>query len=117
VDTTHVMGEVFEMEPTRTRKPQRRRRSFTDEFKAGAVALVLREGKQVAEVARDLDLTPSALSQWVKQAKVDAGKGPPGALTTAEKEELARLRRENRELKMERDILKKAAAFFAKEST
>jgi transposase len=111
------MGEVFEMETTRTRRQQRPRRSFTDEFKAGAVALVLKEGKTVADVARDLDLTPSALGLWVKQAKVDAGKGPLGALTTAEKEELARLRKENRELKMERDILKKAAAFFAKEST
>ena len=117
MDTTHVMGEVFEMETTRTTRQQRRRRSFTDEFKAGAVALVLREGKTVAEVAKDLDLTPSALSQWVKQTKVDSGKGPLGALTTAEKDELARLRKENRELRMERDILKKAAAFFAKEST
>jgi transposase len=111
------MGEVFEMETTRNRKPQRPRRSFTDEFKAGAVALVLKQGKTVADVARDLDLTPSAVSQWVKQAKVDGGKGPLGALTTADKDELARLRKENRELRMERDILKKAAAFFAKEST
>ena len=105
------------MERTRPRKQPRPRRSYTDEFKAGAVALVLTEGRRISDVARDLDLTQSALSGWVKQAKVDSGKGPTGALTTAEREELTRLRRENRELLMERDILKKAAAFFAKEST
>jgi transposase len=98
-----------------SKKPKRARRQFTDEFKAGAVRLVLDEGKTVAQVARDLDLTASALSGWVKQARADRTHGKTG-LTTAEREELARLRRENRELKMERDILKKAAAFFAKES-
>ena len=97
------------------RKDRRQRRSFTDEFKAGAVALVLDEGKTVAAVARDLDLVESALSHWVAQARADRSKGKTG-LTTAEREELARLRKENRELKMERDILKKATAFFAKES-
>jgi len=69
----------------------------------------------VAEVANDLDLTASALGQWVKQARADRSGGKTG-LTTAEREELAALRKENRELKMEREILKKAAAFFAKES-
>jgi len=98
-------------------KKPRRRRSFTDEFKAGAVALVLKEGRSVAGVAKDLDLTTSALERWVKQARVDVGEGPPGALTTTEKEELVRLRREVRKLEMERDILKKAAAFFAKGHT
>ena len=77
---------------------------------------MLQEGKGPAQVARDLDLTETALRAWVRQAQVDAGKGRPGALTTAEKEELSRLRRENRELRIERAILKKAAAFFAKES-
>jgi transposase len=108
------------MDPTpptsKQRKPARPRRQFTDEFKAGAVRLVLVEGRGVGEVARDLDLTRSALDAWVRQAKVDAGRGPVGALSTADKEELARLRRENKVLRMERDILKKAAAFFAKEN-
>ena len=97
------------------KRQKRPRRSFTDEFKAGAVRLVLDEGKSVAQVARDLDLTQSALGQWVKQAQADRSGGKTG-LTTAEREELAALRKENRELKMEREILKKAAAFFAKES-
>ena len=96
-------------------KPKRDRRSFTDEFKAGAVRFVLEEGKTVAQVARDLDLTASALSGWVRQARADRSKGKTG-LTTAEREELAVLRKENRSLRMERDFLKKAAAFFAKES-
>jgi transposase len=68
-------------------------------------------------VARDLDLTETAVREWVKQARVNQGKGPPGALTSAEKEELAKLRKEVRELRMEREILKKAAAFFAKENS
>ncbi len=63
-----------------------------------------------------LDLTETALREWVKRADIDAGKGPPEALTTAEREELARLRRDNKRLTMERDILKAAATFFAKES-
>ena len=67
-------------------------------------------------MARDLDLTETALREWVRRADIDAGKGPAGALTTAEREELARLRRENKRLQMERDILKAAATFFAKES-
>jgi transposase len=97
-------------------KERRTRRKFTDEFRAGAVKLVLDERRSVAEVSRDLDVHASLLSRWVAQARVDAGKGSSGALTTAEKEELARLRKEVRTLKMERDILKKAAAFFAKEN-
>jgi transposase len=100
---------------TEENKPKRARRSFTDEFKAGAVRLALDEGKTVSQVARDLDLTASALGTWVERARADRTKGRSG-LTTAEREELAKLRKENRELRMERDILKKAAAFFAKES-
>jgi transposase len=95
---------------------KRQRRKFTDEFKAQTVDLVRKSGKTVTEVARDLDLTVSALRSWVKQAEVDAGRGPAGALTTEEREELSRLRKENRILKEEREILKKAAAFFAKEN-
>ena len=96
-------------------RQRRARRRFTDEFKAGAVALVLDEKKSVAEVARDLDLTASALRDWVLQAEADRTKGATG-LTTEERAELAKLRKEVRELKMERDLLKKWAAFFAKES-
>jgi transposase-like protein len=96
---------------------KRKRRSFTAEFKAEAVGLCQVGDRTVRQVAKDLDLTETALRDWVRRAEVDAGEGPPGALTTAEREELTRLRRENKRLQMERDILKKAAAFFAKEST
>jgi len=85
---------------------KRSRRSFTEEFKAGAVRLVIEEGRTVSQVARDLDLTPSAVRNWVGQARADQGKGRPGALTTEERAELAKLRKEVRELRMERDILK-----------
>jgi transposase len=95
---------------------RRARRKFTEEFKAGAVRLVLDEGKSAGAVARDLDLTESALRTWVVQAQADRTKGKSGGLTTIEREELARLRKENRQLRLERDILKKAAAFFAKEN-
>jgi transposase len=93
----------------------RPRRSFTPEFKAQAVELVRTSGKSVAEVCRDLDLTETAVRRWIAQADIDAGRRD--GLTTAEREELSRLRRENRVLREERDILKKAAAFFAKETT
>jgi transposase len=97
-------------------KERRQRRSFTDEFKAGAIRLVLDQGKTIAQVARDLDLTPSALAGWVEQARADRSKGKTG-LTTEERAELVRLRKQVRVLEMERALLKKAAAFFAKEST
>jgi len=88
------------------KRQKRPRRSFTDEFKAGAVRLVLDEGKSIPQVSRDLDLTESALRTWVERARADRTQGKTG-LTTAEREELARLRKENRELRMEREILKK----------
>ena len=81
----------------------------------GAVRLVLNEGKPVGAVARELDLTPSALANWVRHARADRSHGRTG-LTSAEREELTRLRKENRILAEERDILKKAAAFFATHS-
>ena len=93
--------------------PRRPRRRFDEDFKAEAVRLVLDEGKSVGSVARDLDLTETALREWVKRARADRTRGKTG-LTTAEREELTRLRRENRILQEEREILKKAAAFFAK---
>jgi transposase len=95
---------------------KRQRRAFTREFKAETVRLVLERGRSIPEVARELDLTESALRLWVHQAKVDQGQGKPGELTTVEREELHRLRREVKDLRIEREILKKAAAFFAKES-
>ncbi|QRK04412.1 transposase [Archangium violaceum] len=96
---------------------RRKGRSFTPEFRAEAVRLVREGSKSLPQVAKDLDLTESALRNWVNQADVDEGKGPAGALTSAEREELVRLRKENRQLQMERDFLKKAAAFFAKEGS
>lgn len=103
------------MSSASSEKSRRKRRSFTAEFKAEAVRLATQPGQSVPKVAKSLDLTETALRAWVRQAEVDAGKGPSGALTTAEKHELAALRRENRQLKMEREILRKATAFFARE--
>jgi len=95
---------------------KRKRRKFTPEFKAEAARLCKVGDRTVAQVAVDLDLTETALREWVKRADIDAGKGPAGALTTAEREELARLRKQVKRLEMEREILKAAATFFAKES-
>jgi transposase len=88
------------------------RRKFSKEFKAEAVALVLERGLSASQVARDLGVGQPTISRWVKAAAEAAS---PGALSTAEREELRRLREETKTLRMERDILKKAAAFFAKE--
>lgn len=93
---------------------RRLRRQFSDEFKEGAVRLVLDEGKTVGAVARELDLTPSALGFWVRQARAERTKGKSG-LMKEEREELTRLRKEVRELRMERDLLKKVSALFAKD--
>jgi len=95
---------------------KRKRRTFTREFKAETVRLCEVGDRSIAEVAKSLDLTQSALRDWVKRGEVDAGRGPADALTTSEREELQRLRRENKRLQMEREILKKAAVFFAKEN-
>ena len=96
---------------------KRKRRKFTDEYKAEVVALVRQGDRSVCQLARDLDLTESSVRGWARQADIDEGKGADGALTTDEKEELRRLRRENRQLRMDREILKAATAFFAKENT
>ena len=92
------------------------RRSFTKEYKAEVVELVRKSGKTVGAICRDLDLTETAVRRWVQQAEIDSGDGPAGALMTAEREELAKLRKQVKTLEMEREILKKATAFFAKES-
>ena len=101
--------------PSKTAK-RRDRRSFTPEFKAEVVRLCKAGDRSIERVAKDLDLTETALREWVQRAAIDAGKGPAGSLTTDERVELARLRRENKQLLMERDILQKAAKFFARES-
>ena len=97
-----------------TKKP---RRYFTDEQKAEAVNIVKQSGKSVSQVARDMGLTESALRKWVKQSRIDAQPRLEGKLTSPEHQELVRLRRELKRVKQERDFLKKAAAFFAREST
>ena len=93
-----------------------KRRAFTKEFKAQTVRLVRDSGKSIGVIARELDLGESVLRNWIRQEEIDAGRGRPGALTTDEREELTRLRQDVRTLRMERDILKKATAFFAKEN-
>jgi len=93
---------------------RRVRRKFSEEFKAQTVRLVLEQGRSVNAVAKELDLVPSAVSLWVKHEQAERSQGKTG-LTKAEREELATLRRENRILREEREILKKAAAFFARQ--
>ena len=100
----------------KTEKKQRRaRRQFTDEFKAEAVRICRVGDRTVKEVAKDLDLTETALRDWVRRAEPEGE--PQGTLKETEREELMRLRRENKRLQMEREILKKAATFFVKESS
>jgi transposase len=97
-------------------REQRKRRTFSPEFKAEAVRLCKVGDRTIGQVAQDLDLVVTALRDWVKRADIDAGNGPPGALTTAERDELRELRKRVKRLEMEREILKKATAFFAKEN-
>lgn len=94
----------------------RKRRKFSPDFKAEAVRLVEAGDRPLSVVARDLDLDPKSLRQWKEERQAEANPSPTGPLTSAEREELVRLRRENRRLQMERDILKKATAFFAREN-
>jgi transposase len=101
------------MMETMGRKKARPRRSFTKEFKAEVVELVRQPGNSAASVARDLDLTQTAVRAWVKQADIDDGDREGS--TSAQLAELAALRKENRVLREERDILKRATAFFARE--
>jgi transposase len=98
------------------RKKSRPRRSFTPEFKAEIVELCQRGDRSVGQVARDFDLTETAVREWVKQAERDAGTRVDGGLTSAERAELVQLRRECRRLREDVEILKRATAFFAKET-
>jgi transposase len=93
---------------------RRTRRSFTPEFRARTVELIESSGRSIPDICRELDLTASAVRRWVEQAQVDRGR--KDGVTSAEREVLERLRRENRILREEREILKKAAAFFASET-
>ena len=97
------------------RKP-RRRRSFTAEFEAEIVELCRPGDRPVGQVARDFDLTETAVREWVKRAGRDAGTRNDGGLTSGERRDLAELRRENRRLREDVEILKRATAFFAKET-
>jgi transposase-like protein len=110
-------GAKMRQECSMSKKQDRRkRRTFTPEFKAEAVRLCGIGDRTIGQVASDLDLTETALREWVKRVEVDAGKGPPEMLNTVERDELRELRKRVKRLEMEREILKKAAAFFAKES-
>jgi transposase len=97
-------------------KKPRRRRSFTAEFKAEIVELCQRGDRSVGQVSKDFDLTETAVREWVRQAERDTGTRRDGGLTTAERQELSELRRENRRLREDVEILKRATAFFATET-
>ena len=97
-------------------KAKRARRFFTPEFKADAVKLVRTTGKSVPQVAKELDLTETALREWMNRAEAEDAKGAPDAMSAAERAELQELRKRVKRLEMEKEILKKAAAFFAKEN-
>lgn len=88
---------------------------YGPEFKRDAVALVQTTGRPVNQVARELGISHETLRNWVKQDRIDRGQGQPGELTTSEREELRSLRRRVAELEVEKEILRKAAAYFAKE--
>ncbi|WP_405009653.1 transposase [Kitasatospora sp. NBC_01539] len=98
-------------------KQSNRSKRYTSEFKRDAVELALSSEKTVTEVARDLGVSAEGLRGWVKQARIDRGQGPAGALTTAERDELVRLRRQVRELEQTVEVLGKATAFFANRRT
>ena len=94
----------------------KKKRRYAAEFRKDAVRLVVEKDQPVRSIAADLDVGASTLAKWVQQARADRGEASSSQLTSDEKEELRRLRKENKILQMERDILKKATAFFAKEN-
>jgi len=99
---------------TMERKRPRPRRSFTPEFKAEIVEMCRRGDRSIGQMAKDFDLGETAVRAWVHQAETDAGERP--GLTTEERAELTKLRRENRSLREDVEILKRATVFFAKET-
>lgn len=102
-------------EARKSAKSKSKRRTFSPEFKSEAVRLAQSPGQSIAIVAKDLGISEGNLRNWIKQNAVDAGNSPAGALTTAEKQELTALRGEIKELRMEREILRKVKVFFAKQ--
>jgi transposase len=88
---------------------------YSPEFRRDAVALVHSTGRPINQVARELGLSHETLRNWVKRDRIDRGQGEPGELTTSQLEELRQLRRRVVELEAEREILRRAAAYFAKE--
>ena len=92
----------------------RARRTFSKEYKAEVVALVRRSGKSPGQVAKEMDLTETSVRAWVKQSAIDEKRDPLGPLTSEERAENTRLRRELKNMTMERDFLRKAAAVFAR---
>jgi transposase len=95
---------------------KRKRRTFKPAFKRELVELCRQGDRSIGQVAKDLGITETSIRRWVRQHEIDIGEGPAGALTTSERDELKRLRRENRRLREDREILRKATVFFAKES-
>jgi transposase len=100
---------------SKTKKKSSHRRSFTQEFKLEAVKLAKEPNQSISKVAENLGLSQSVLRKWLKQEVIDMGSGSTGMLTSLERQEFSELKKENRQLRIEREILKKAAAFFAKE--
>ena len=103
-----VLGKEFAV--AKTHAP------YLPAFRAEAVALARTSGKGIPQLAHDLGISEQPVRGWMKRADIDGGRGQPGELTTAEREELRRLRRENQVHRQEREILRKAAAYFAKET-
>ena len=99
---------------TMERSSRRARRAFTPEFKADIVERCTAGDRTIGQVARDFDIADSVVRKWVRQAEIDAGTRE--GLTTEEREELFRLRREIKSLKLDVDVLKRATIFFAKET-
>jgi transposase len=95
---------------------EKKRRTFSKQFKEDAVRLVKESGESLATVARNIGVGESSLRNWVRQAEIDAGRGPTGVPTTSERAKIQELQRKLRDVERERDFLKKAAAFFAKET-
>jgi transposase len=101
----------MKQQPKKERRP---RRVFTPEFKAEVITFCRQPGNSIAMAVKDFDLTESAVRGWIRQADIDAGRR--GGLSTDERDEISQLRRENKVLREERDILKRATAFFARET-
>ena len=105
------------MSSSSKKSERRKRRKFTAEFRADVVRLCQAGGESIGEICRRLELTETSVRNWVRQAEIDEAGGRPDALSTSEREELTQLRRDNKRLTMEREILKKATAFFARENS